>query len=72
MFEHYLPKEVIVGEVYLPPLLIAFGCAYLAASLTMGGLSRVGWLKYLYAPTLVEISLMVIYAVLISTFIFPG
>lgn len=72
MFEHYLPKEVVVGEIYLPPLLIAVGCAYIAATLTMSGLSRLDWLKYLYAPTVIELSLLVIYTVLLSIFIFPG
>ncbi|MDO6686050.1 MULTISPECIES: DUF1656 domain-containing protein [unclassified Agarivorans] len=72
MFEHYLPKELVIGEVYFPPLLIAFACAYFAATLTISGLGKLGWLKYLYAPTLVELSLIVIYAVLLSTYVFPG
>ena len=72
MFQEYLPKEIAVGEIYFPPLLIAFGTAYVAANLTMVLIGRLGAMKYLYAPVLVELSLLVIYAVALSRYVFPA
>ncbi|WP_220721249.1 DUF1656 domain-containing protein [Agarivorans litoreus] len=72
MFQEFLPKEIVVGEIYFPPLLIAFGVAYMAANLTMVLIGRMGVLKHLYAPVLVELSLLVIYAIGLSRYVFPG
>ncbi|WP_220718758.1 DUF1656 domain-containing protein [Agarivorans litoreus] len=72
MFEGFVPKELVIGEIYFPPLLVATGFGYLAASLSMSGIMRMGWHRHLYAPTIVELSLLLIYTVLISTYIFPG
>lgn len=72
MFHEYLPKEIMVGEIYFPPLLIAFGVAYLAANFTMALIGRLGGMKYLYAPVLVELSLLVIYTVALSRYVFPA
>ncbi|GAB1624421.1 hypothetical protein AAOGI_44720 [Agarivorans albus] len=42
MFQECLPKEIAVGEIYFPPLLIVFGAAYVPANLTMVLIGRLG------------------------------
>lgn len=66
------PKELSLGQVYLPPVLVAVMIAYVLAALTLSGLGYLGLARSLHAPALLELSLVVIYAVAISQFLLPG
>jgi len=64
-----LPHEFAIGGVYLPPMLVASVFGLLAAVLTSGFLNRQRLSQYFFYPPLVSLALMVIYTVLIGTFI---
>jgi hypothetical protein len=64
-----IPKEFAVGGVYLPPLLVAAFLGVILALLTVGVLKKYRLSKYFFYPPLVTLALMVIYTVLIGTFI---
>lgn len=64
-----VPHEFAIGGVYLPPLLVASVFGVLAAVLTSGFLNRKRLSKYFFYPPLVSLALMIIYTVLIGTFI---
>ncbi|GGA81306.1 hypothetical protein GCM10011369_24070 [Neiella marina] len=68
----YVAKELMVGELFFPPLLIAVLCAYGLTSLTMLGCAKAGCLRHIYAPAIVELALTTIYTVLLSLLIFQG
>jgi hypothetical protein len=64
-----IPHEFAIGGVYMPPLLVAGLFGIIAAMLTTRLLNRYRLSKYFFYPPLVYLSLMVIYTVLIGTFI---
>ena len=64
-----LPHEFAVGGVFMPPLLVAGTLGVIAAVITAQLLNRYRLSRYLYYPPLVLIALMVIYTVIIGTFI---
>jgi hypothetical protein len=64
-----IPHEFAIGGVYLPPLLVAALFGVLAALVTARLLNRYRLSRYLFYPPLVLLSLMIIYTVLIGTFI---
>lgn len=64
-----VPHEFTLGGVYLPPLLIAAFLGTLAAMVTARMLNRYRLSNYFFYPPLVFVALMVIYTVLIGTFI---
>jgi hypothetical protein len=75
---HILPKELLVkpiphefaiGEVYMPPLLVAAFLGLMAAMVTARLLDRYRLTKYFSYPPLVFIALTIIYTVFIGTFI---
>ncbi|MBD1389134.1 DUF1656 domain-containing protein [Neiella sp. HB171785] len=68
----YIAKELVVGELFIPPLLFAVICAYGLTSLTMLVSAKVGWDRHIYAPAIVELALTTIYTVLLSLLIFQG
>ncbi len=72
MPQNYIPKEFSAGEVYLPPLLVSIGLGYFLAAFTMRLLGALDWHRHLYAPAVVEITLAVIYSIIISTFVVQG
>ena len=63
------PQEFTIGGVYLPPLLVAALFGVLAALVTARLLNRYRLSKYFFYPPLVFLALMIIYTVLIGTFI---
>ncbi|ENX3947051.1 DUF1656 domain-containing protein [Photobacterium damselae] len=67
-----IPKEIAIGEIYFPPLLISGFVAIICTSITVRIFNTFKWYKYVSCPPLVELSIAVIYTVLISTFIFPS
>jgi Protein of unknown function (DUF1656) len=64
-----VPHEFAIAGVYFPPLLIAAFVGILAALVTTRLLNRYRLTKYFFYPPLVSLALMIIYTVLIGTFI---
>jgi hypothetical protein len=66
------PAEFQIGGVFMPPLFAASILGTLVAVFTIRWLNRSGLSRYLFYPPLVFVALIVIYSVLIGTFIIPG
>jgi len=66
---YLIPKEFAMGEVFLPPLLVAGLLGLLAAIATAHMLNRYRLSRYFFYPPLVFLAFFVIYTVLIGTFI---
>jgi len=66
-----MPHEFAIGEVFMPPLLVAGFLGLLAAVVTAHLLNRYRLSRYFFYPPLVFIALTVIYTVLIGTLIIP-
>ena len=64
-----IPHEFAIGGVYLPPLLIAAILGVALASLSGRLLNRNHWSEHFFYPPLVMLAMMIIYTVLIGTFI---
>jgi len=64
-----IPHEFAIGGVYMPPLLVAGLFGIIATMLTTRLLNRYRLSKYFFYPPLVYLALMIIYTVLIGTFI---
>jgi len=64
-----IPHEFAIGEVFMPPLLVASLLGLLAAMVTAHLLNRYRLSRFFFYPPLVFLSLMIIYTVLIGTFI---
>jgi hypothetical protein len=67
----YIPHEFAIGEVYMPPLLVAAFLGLIAAMLTARLLNRYRLTRYFFYPPLVFLSLVAIYTTIIGTFIIP-
>ena len=64
-----LPHEFAIGGVYLPPLLIAALLGVLLALGSGGLLNHYRLSQHFFYPPLVMLAMMIIYTVLIGTFI---
>ena len=64
-----IPHEFAIGEVYMPPLLVAAFLGLIAAMLTARLLNRYRLTRYFFYPPLVFIALTIIYTVFIGTLI---
>lgn len=64
-----IPHEFAIGEVFMPPLLVASLLGLLAAMVTAHLLNRYRLSRFFFYPPLVFLALMIIYTVLIGTFI---
>ena len=64
-----IPHEFAIGEVYMPPLLVAAFLGLIAAMLTARLLNRYRLTRYFFYPPLVFIALTVIYTALIGNFV---
>lgn len=67
-----IPSEFMIGEVYLPSLLVAALLGLGAAIATAHLLNRFRLSRYFYYPPLVFLALMAIYTVAIGTWIIPS
>jgi hypothetical protein len=67
-----IPAEFQIGGVFMPPLFVAAILGTFVAVFTSRWLNRAGLARYLFYPPLVFVALVVIYSVLIGTFIIPG
>ena len=64
-----IPHEFAIGGVYMPPLLVAAMIGIIATVVTTRQLNRYRLSRYFFYPPLVSLALMIIYTVLIGTFI---
>lgn len=64
-----IPHEFAIGEVYMPPLLVAAFLGLMAAMVTARLLDRYRLTKYFSYPPLVFIALTIIFTVMIGTFV---
>jgi hypothetical protein len=64
-----IPHEFAIGEVYMPPLLVAAFLGLIAAMVTARLLNRYRLSRYFFYPPLVFLALIIIYTVIIGTFI---
>ena len=64
---NYIPKELAIGGVYFPPLLIASFLGVTAAVLTAIALNRYRLSRFFFYPPLVFLALAVIFTVLFGT-----
>lgn len=69
---HFIPSEFAIGEVYMPPLLVASVLGILAATLTAQQLNRRRLSDRFFYPPLVFVAMAVIYTVVIGTFLIPA
>ena len=67
-----IPSEFVIGDVYLPPLLIASLLGAAVAWLTTQLLNRYRLSRFFAYPPLVMLALAVIYSLLFGTFVIPG
>lgn len=66
------PSEFAIGEVYLPPMLVAGLLGFLAAMLAAHLLNRLRLSRFFYYPPLVLLALAVLFTVVIGTWIIPS
>lgn len=71
-FFTYIPREIALSDIYIPPLLAAAFLGVVITSLTVRLMNKLRWHRYFACPPLVELSLTVIYTVLIGTFFIPS
>jgi hypothetical protein len=64
-----IPHEIALGEVFMPPLLVAGTLAVVATVMTVHLLNRYRLSRYFYYAPLVFVALTVIYTVVIGTFL---
>ncbi len=67
-----IPSEFALGEVYLPPLLVAGILGMLAAMLAANLLNRLRLSRFFFYPPLVLLALAVLFTVGIGTWIIPS
>lgn len=63
------PHEIALGEVLMPPLLVAGALGVLVSMLTANLFNRFRLSRYLANPPLVLIALTAIYTVIIGTYV---
>jgi hypothetical protein len=66
-----VPHDFVIGEVYLPPVLVAATLGLLAAMATAFLLNRFRLSNHFFYPPLVFLSLVVIYTFLIGFLLVP-
>lgn len=67
-----VPHEFSIFGVYVAPMLIANFIGVVAAVATGFGLNRYRMSRYVANPPLVLLALMIIYSVLLGTFVVPS
>lgn len=67
-----VPHEFAIGGVYMPPMLVAAVLGVLATVVTARLLNRYRLSRHFFYPPLVLLSMVIIYTVLIGTFVIRG
>jgi hypothetical protein len=68
----YIPKEFVIGGVYMPPLLIAAILGTTAAVAMARLLNRYRLSRYFFYPPLVFVALAAIFTILFGTVLIPS
>jgi len=68
----FIPSELAIGDVYLPPMLIAGLLGVTAAWVTAELLNRFRLSRFFFYPPLVLLALTVIYTVIFGTWVIPA
>ena len=71
MSMRFIPSEVELWGVYMPPLLPAVTCGLLAMVLTLYLLNRYRLSRFFFLPQLVLLALAAIYTVIFGIWVFP-
>lgn len=66
-----IPHEIHIGEVFIPPILIAGILGVIAASITAKLLNKFRLSKYFFYPPLALVAMIVIYTVIFGWIIIP-
>ena len=66
-----VPHEMHIGEVFIPPMLVAGILGLITASLSAKLLNKYHLSKHFFFPPLVFVALMVIYTVLFGWIFIP-
>lgn len=67
-----IPSEFTLGEVFLPPLLVAGLLGFFAAMLAAHLLNRFRLSRFFFYPPLVLLALAALFTVAIGTWIIPA
>lgn len=67
----FVPHELSIGEVFIPPLLVAGVLGVLAASITAKLLNKYRLSRYFFYPPLAMLALVAIYTVLFGWIVIP-
>jgi hypothetical protein len=67
----YIPSEIAIGGIFVPPLLLASILGVVAASLTSLLLNSYRLSRYFYYPPVIFLAMAVVYTGLIGTFFIP-
>ena len=68
----FVPAEIHIGGVLMPPMFVAAIFGIMAAVATARWLNRTRLSRHLFYPPLVFVALIVIYTIMIGTFIIPS
>lgn len=66
-----MPNDVVIADVYLPPLFVAVVLALMASSLTVRLMNQQRFIASFANPPLVFVSMVVIYTIILGSTIFP-
>ena len=69
--ERFVPSEIEIMGVYMPPLLLAATLWILAMGLTVYVLNRHRLSRYFYFPELIMLAMIFIYTAIFGTFVIP-
>lgn len=67
----FVPSEVEILGVYVPPILLAATFGLLAMWLTVYLLSRHRMFRWFVLPEVVMLAMAAVYTVILGTFVFP-
>jgi len=67
-----IPHEFAIGGVYMPPLLVAGFLGGILTIFTTKWMNHYRISRFFFYPPLVYVSILVIYTVIISTFVIGG
>lgn len=62
-----VPVEFAIGDIYLPPMLVAALLGVIAVTVTVRALDRYRLSQYFFYPPVVLIALAVVYTLIIGT-----
>ena len=67
----FVPHELSIGEVFIPPMLVAGILGVIAASITAKFLNKYRLSRYFFYPPLAMLALVAIYTVLFGWIVVP-